>query len=105
MTIEEFDEHNRLKNMPKSNNGLGYKLLDWENSPDDIIIYIPETAYEDGAVKRENAFTKQDIINLVQKWVKENNLKVTQKDIEAGSQLVFELVEGQFPQEILYRRR
>lgn len=68
MTIEEFNRHNELRDMPYEwiGQGYGYKNteFDWVNGNDDEIIYIPEHAYEDDIVERDCAYSKRDLINL-----------------------------------------
>ena len=65
MTILEFSEFNRTKSMPQFDigQGFGYKC-DLDKSKPEDIIYIPEYAYEDETINRENAFSWNDFVEL-----------------------------------------
>lgn len=101
MTIEEFNKYNETKTMPYENigQGNGYKDydFDWENGNSKDIIYIPEYGYEkDGTVKRENAYSKQDIIDAVKECCSPEDSKKTKK-ISTFAQNVFDTADWQFP--------
>lgn len=105
MTIEEFNKYNETKTMPCEDigQGNGYKDFDfdWETGNPKDIIYIPEYGYEaDGTVKRENAYSKQDIIDAVRECCTPEDAKKTKK-ISAVAQNVFETVDWQFPTTLL----
>lgn len=90
MTIEEFDYHNLNNDMPCMwiGQGSGYKD-NWDINKYKDIIYIPEFAYEDNLnVKRENAYSVEDFIELCD------------GDSEKAYQLYIEC-DWQFPETLL----
>ena len=93
MTIEQFHKHNDNHDMPYNwiGQGYGYKdnEFDWDNGNPTDIIYIPEYGYDwDGEqcyVVRENAYSKEDFIDLC--------------DGDKGRALfIFEAVDWQYPE-------
>lgn len=73
MTIQEFKKYNDCSEMPCHDigQGMGYKedINKWDEVNDGDIIYIPESAYEDGRVLRQNAFSKEDVVLMVTDYV------------------------------------
>lgn len=102
MTIEEFNSYNETLSMPKEDigQGNGYKAdVDWDMVNMSDIIYIPEYGYEDtNFVKRTNAYTKQDLIDVV-KYACEN-IKDDRK-IDHIAMTLFEELDWQFPTSLL----
>lgn len=93
MTIEQFNNYNEAKSIPRDwiGQGYGYKdnEFDWDNGNPTDIIYIPEYGYDrDGEqcyVVRENAYSKEDFIDLC-----DGN--------EKKAAYIFEVVDWQFPE-------
>lgn len=92
MTIEEFNNRSKTGHVPISwiGQGWGYKdkEFDWANGNPTDIIYIPEYGYdwngEQCYVERENAYSKEDFIDLC-------------NGDEGRALFVFEAVDWQFP--------
>lgn len=108
MKIEKFNACNSAKSMPKENigQGFGYKDadFDWNTGSFSDIIYIPEYGYEqDDTVKRENAFSKQDFIDLVKDWVEDNfpDKRLFDQEIDHMAMVLFDLCDWQFPSSLL----
>lgn len=106
MTIEDFNLYNENKDMPYEDigQGMGYKDtdFDWYNGNPTDIIYIPEYGYDDkGYVKREDAFSKNDFIELVRTWIEDNDCKAFDKEIERLALTIFDMVDWQFPASLI----
>ena len=106
MTIEDFDLYNMNKEMPYEDigQGNGYKDVDfdWETGNPTDIIYIPEYGYDsNGCVKREDAFSKNDFIKLVQDWLDDTGHKAFDKEIEQMAHTIFDIVDWQFPSSLI----
>ena len=73
MTIQEFIKYNGCSQMPCHDigQGMGYKedISKWDEVNNGDIIYIPESAYEDGRVLRQNAFSKEDLVLMVKDYI------------------------------------
>ena len=104
MTLNEFNQYNETKSMPREwiGQGCGYKAEKWDS--DDDIIYIPENGYEEtddcesltGEVLRQNAYSMNDLIELV----KERHDMPTEKAKEIATSL-FDSVDWQFPDSVM----
>lgn len=102
MTIQEFKEYNNSNSMPKEwiGQGYGYKLEEnWEDIPDDDIIYIPEYAYDGYNVKRCDAYSKEDFRQLARDYDIAENL------VDAYAKDVFYTVDWQFPETLMEEDR
>ena len=88
MTLEQFNRYNKTKSMPYEwiGQGNGYKdtEFDWDNGNPTDIIYIPEYGYDGDTVKRENAFSKEDFIDIC-------------NGDEGDALYLFDSVDWQFP--------
>lgn len=109
MTIQEFEAYNEAKNMPQDDigQGFGYKDadFDWYNGNERDIIYIPEYGYNsDKTVDKENAFSKQDLVELVKAYISENfpDKNLWDKEYESLALSVFEVLDWQFPSTLVY---
>lgn len=86
MTIAEFNKYNVIKSMPcfDIGQGYGYKADEIPANHDDII-YIPEYGYADnGTVKRDNAYSFNDLLDIT--------------GSEAKAAYLFEYIDWQFPE-------
>lgn len=94
MTIEQFNEYNRQGEVPQEwiGQGSGYKDddFDWENGNETDIIYIPEYAYINEKVKREEAYSKEDLKGLCEDY-----------GFEGMEQTLFDELDWQFPESLL----
>ena len=93
MTLKEFENYNKTRTMPQDwiGQGYGYKDndFDWNNGDATLIIYIPEYAYnEDNVVKREDAYSKQDFIEICD-------------GDEEKALYIFDTVDWQFPENLI----
>ena len=113
MTLTEFNSYNSTKTMPRGwiGQGYGYAMdIQWETTPDDEIIYIPEYGYEvfgDGSltVKRENAYSKADIRKAVREYIiSEYDEKLAADDalVDSFARDVYEGLDWQFPESLIY---
>lgn len=106
MTRQEFNRLNGTKDMPYEwiGQGFGYKTdKDWDDIPDDEIIYIPEygySGYKDmNTVDEYNAYTKADFRKLAREYGWEHNH--TDKEIEDIARDLFESCNWQFPESLI----
>lgn len=99
MTIKEFEDYNKTLSMPQEwiGQGWGYKVIDraWKDISLDEIIYISEYAYEENNyVKRENAYSRRDIQNVVRYAYPE----LKEKYVDELAAKLFDAIDWQFPE-------
>ena len=99
MTIQEFNKYNTTGTMPREwiGQGYGYKAdIDWSTVNQDDIIYIPEYGYEENnTVKRENAYSKRNFIEVAARYKIEFNMQ------SVYAENLFDAVDWQFPESLV----
>ncbi|MCR5201820.1 MAG: hypothetical protein K6D02_01815 [Lachnospiraceae bacterium] len=99
MTEKEFTLHNLNRSMPKTHigQGYGYKADTWDNDND--IIYIPEYAYTpSNTVKRENAYSLNDLISVIIKDAKDSQVLLTSEEARDKAITLFDILDWQLPE-------